>query len=168
MKKPFSVRSITQSAVVAALYAALSLLCSWLNLAYGPIQFRFSEALCLLPLVMPETAWGLWVGCLLANLLSPFGPLDIIVGSCSTLLAALLTARCHRKWTACLPPVLCNAVLVGAILAWQEVGSSAAFLLTFLYHALTIAASEAVICFALGIPLITAWEKHSQKSKKIS
>ncbi len=166
MKKPFSVRSVTQSAVIAALYAALSLLCAWLNLAYGPIQFRISEALCLLPFLVPETAWGLWIGCLIANILSPFGPLDIIVGSCATLLAALLTAKCRRKWVACLPPVLCNGILIGAVLAWQEVGSSPAFFAVFAYHALTVALSEAVVCFALGIPLVTAWAKYSKKAKK--
>lgn len=64
------------------------------GLTFGPIQVRFSEALCLLPFLFPETAWGLGVGCLIANLFSPYGALDIVVGSLSTLIAALLTARC--------------------------------------------------------------------------
>lgn len=69
------------------------------GLTFGPIQVRFSEALCLLPFLFPETAWGLGVGCLIANLFSPYGALDIVVGSLSTLIAALLTARCS-PWTA--------------------------------------------------------------------
>ena len=85
------------------------------GLTFGPIQVRFSEALCLLPFLFPETAWGLGVGCLIANLFSPYGALDIVVGSLSTLIAALLTARCRSPWTAALPPVVCNMVLVGAV-----------------------------------------------------
>ena len=57
---------------------------------------------------------GLFLGCLAANLLSPYGALDIIFGSLATLLAALWTQHCRRKWMAPLPPVICNAVIVGA------------------------------------------------------
>ena len=86
-------QKLTLAAMTAAAYAALSLLGAVFGLTFGPIQVRFSEALCLLPFLFPETAWGLGVGCLIANLFSPYGALDIVVGSLSTLIAALLTAR---------------------------------------------------------------------------
>ena len=120
-------QKLTLAAMVAAAYAALSLLGAVFGLTFGPIQVRFSEALCLLPFLFPETAWGLGVGCLIANLFSPYGALDIVVGSLSTLIAALLTARCRSPWTAALPPVVCNMVLVGAVLAYETAGTSAAF-----------------------------------------
>ena len=100
-------RQLTCAAIVGAAYAVLSI--------FGPIQCRFSEALCVLPFLLPETAWGLGVGCLIANLLSPYGVLDIVVGSAATLLAALLTARCKKKWLAPLPPVLANILHVGQV-----------------------------------------------------
>lgn len=108
-------QKLTLAAMTAAAYAALSLLGAVFGLTFGPIQVRFSEALCLLPFLFPETAWGLGVGCLIANLFSPYGALDIVVGSLSTLIAALLTARCRSPWTAALPPVVCNMVLVPKI-----------------------------------------------------
>ena len=115
-------QKLTLAAMTAAAYAALSLLGAVFGLTFGPIQVRFSEALCLLPFLFPETAWGLGVGCLIANLFSPYGALDIVVGSLSTLIAALLTARCRSPWTAALPPVVCNMVLVGAVLAYETAG----------------------------------------------
>lgn len=121
-------QKLTLAAMVAAAYAVLSLLGAVFGITYGPIQVRFSEALCLLPFLFPETAWGLGVGCLIANLFSPYGVLDIVVGSLATLIAALITSRCRNVWLAALPPVACNMVLVGAVLAYEQAGTSAAFL----------------------------------------
>ena len=86
--RKFPVRQLTTAAVVGALYAALTLLSSAFGIAFGPIQFRVSEALCVLPFLLPETAWGLFVGCWVANLISPYGALDMVVGSLATQLAA--------------------------------------------------------------------------------
>ena len=117
-------RQLTLAALTAAAYAVLSYFGSIFGITYGPIQCRFSEALCVLPFFLPETAWGLGVGCLIANLLSPYGVLDIVVGSAATLLAALLTARCKKMWLAPLPPVLTNTVLIGLVLAYEQAGRS--------------------------------------------
>ena len=125
----------------------------------GPIQCRFSEALCVLPFLLPETAWGLGVGCLIANLLSPYGILDIVVGSAATLLAALLTARCKKKWLAPLPPVLANMVLVGLVLSYEQAGASAAFWPAYAFNALTVGAGEVVACYGLGLLLLWRLEK---------
>ena len=152
-------QKLTLAAMVAAAYAVLSLLGAVFGITYGPIQVRFSEALCLLPFLFPETAWGLGVGCLIANLLSPYGILDIVVGSAATLLAALLTARCKKKWLAPLPPVAANMVLVGLVLAYEQAGTSAAFWPTYAFNALTVGAGEIVACYGLGMLLLWRLEK---------
>ena len=115
-------RELTMAAMVAALYAVLSYFGNFFGLTYGPIQCRFAEALCVLPFLFPATAPGLFVGCLVTNLMSTVGPLDIVLGSLATLLAALWTARMPNRWLAPLPPVLCNGVIIGAMIAWYEVG----------------------------------------------
>ena len=147
-------RQLTCAAIVGAAYAVLSIFGSIFGITYGPIQVRFSEALCLLPFLFPETAWGLGVGCLIANLLSPYGVLDIVVGSAATLLAALLTARCKKKWLAPLPPVL-----VGLVLAYEQAGTTAAFWPTYAFNALTVGAGEIVACYGLGMLLLWRLEK---------
>ena len=73
-----SIRYLVQAAVIAAIYAVLTLLASSLNLAYGPVQFRISEFLTVLPMFTPAAIPGLTLGCFLANLASPFGPVDWI------------------------------------------------------------------------------------------
>ena len=159
----FDTKKLTRCALIAAIYVALTMLSNVLNLAFGPIQLRFSEALTVLPFLLPETAWGLFVGCMLSNILSPYGPLDLIVGSAATLLAALLTARCRNQWTAALPPVVCNAVLVGALIAWEQAGTGSAFAPAFAYNALTVGAGEAAACYAMGLPLLGLLQKRAEK-----
>ena len=134
----FDTKKLTRCALIAAIYVALTMLSNALNLAYGPIQLRFSEAMTVLPFLMP----------------------DMIVGSAATLLAALLTARCRNKWTAALPPVLCNAILIGALIAWEEAGVGNGFPPAFFYNALTVGLGEAVACYVLGIPLLGVMQKH--------
>ena len=157
--RKITVQQLTRAAIVGALYAALTLLASAFGIAYGPVQFRLSEALCVLPFLFPETAWGLFAGCWVANLISPYGPLDMVVGSLATLLAALWTAKCRRKWFAPLPPVVCNGVLVGAVLAWQQSGSLQTFWPAFTANALSVALGEAAVCFVLGLLLLRGVEK---------
>lgn len=159
--RKISAQQLTRSAIVGALYAALTLLSSAFGIAYGPVQFRLSEALCVLPFLFPETAWGLFAGCWVANLISPYGPLDMVVGSLATLLAAQWTAKCRRKWMAPLPPVVCNGILVGAVLAWQQSGSMETFWPAFTLNALSVALGEAAVCFGLGLLLLRAVEKSN-------
>lgn len=107
---------IVRSAVIAALYAALTL--ALYPISFGAVQFRVSEALTLLPIVMPEAIPGLFVGCLVSNLIGSATPWDIIFGSLATLIAAILTYATRRnKMLAAFWPVLCNTVIVGLVLA---------------------------------------------------
>ena len=157
--RKITTRQMTVAAIVGALYAALTLLSSVFGIAYGPVQFRFSEALCVLPFLFPETAWGLFAGCWVANLLSPYGLPDMIIGSLATLIAALCTSKCRSKWLAPLPPVVCNGILVGAVLAWQQTGFGDAFLPAFLFNGGSVALGEAAVCFILGLVLLRTMEK---------
>lgn len=113
-------RFIVIAALVAAFYALLTYLSLAFNLAYGPVQFRLSEALTLLPVVSGAAVPGLAVGCLLGNLTSPYGLVDIVCGTCASLLAAVgarLFARVRLRGipvVSLLMPIVCNAVVVGA------------------------------------------------------
>ena len=156
----FSSRYLTRSAVIAAIYVVLTYLAGILNLAYGPVQFRFSEALTVLPFLFPEAIPGLFVGCIVSNLISPYGTLDLIVGSAATLLAAIWTAKCGKRAFAPMPPVISNMVLVGGMIAWCETGFGAGFLPAFAYNALTVGAGELVVCYALGLPLLKVLENR--------
>ena len=151
--------------VIAGTYAALTLAASALNLAYGPVQFRFSEALTILPFLFPGTWPGLFVGCLAANLLSPYGLVDVVCGSAATLLAALWTSRVKHKLAAPLPPVLCNMVIIGAMIAWYEVGFTAKFPAVFAASALWVGIGEAAVCYILGMLLIREIPKVSYLRK---
>ena len=150
----FTTRQLALAGTVAALYAVLAYFAAIFNVAYGPIQCRFSEALCVLPFLFPAATPGLFIGCLVANLLSPYGALDIVFGSIATLLAAVWTQHTNHRWLAPLPPVLCNAVIVGAVITVQEV-SMDLFWGTFLYNAVTVGLGEALACYVLGGLLLT-------------
>ena len=162
-----SVNELTLAAAVAALYTVLSYFAGIFGLAFGPVQCRFSEALCVLPFFFPNVSWGLFAGCLLTNVMSAYGPLDMIFGSLATLLAALATSRVKNKWLAPLPPIIANGVIVSAVIAYSEAGSLSAFFPLWAYNAATIAAGEAIACYVLGTALIFALPKISFFRRRI-
>ncbi len=150
-------RRICVSAVIAALYAALTLALPILS--YGAVQLRFAEALTVLPFLLPEAIPGLAIGCFLSNLIGSPYALDWIVGTVATLLAALWTARLRNRWLAPMPPVICNAIIVGAEIAWFEAGVSAVFLPMWAYNAVTVGIGELLACYVLGILLLKLWDR---------
>ena len=154
MKTKLNIRQITFAALVGALYVTLCYFSNIFGCTFGVFQFRFAEALTVLPFLCPTAAWGLFAGCILANLLSPYGLPDLIFGSLATLVAGLLTARCGSKCLAPLPPVICNGLIVGALLAWSETGFTAAFPGAFAFNALSVGVAELVVCYVLGLPLL--------------
>ncbi len=85
----FSTRAIARAGIIAAMYTVLTLVA--LPLAFGPIQVRAAEALTLLPLFYPEAIPALFIGCILANIMSSYGVFDVVFGSLATLLAAFCT-----------------------------------------------------------------------------
>lgn len=116
-RKLLSTKSLCVSAVIGALYAALTLLLA--PISYGSLQLRVSEALTLLPIVTPAAIPGLFVGCLLANILGGCSLWDIVFGSLATLLAACGSyALRKRPVLAAVCPVIANGVIVGAVLSY--------------------------------------------------
>ena len=149
------------AAAIHMAYAALAWISNFFGLAFPAIQFRLSEALCVLPCRdrgQKRSSEVVSVGCLITNLLSPYGLLDLVVGTLATLLAAVWSGRCRSAWTAAVPPVVCNAVIVGAMLAWESTGFSAAFAGLFAYNALTVGIGEAAVCFLLGVAVCARWK----------
>ena len=143
--RKFTTRDLTLAAVLAAVYAALTITLPVPQ--YGAVQIRFAEALTVLPFLFPAATPGLFVGCIIANLFSPF-VLDVVFGSMATLLACLWTSRMTSRWLAPLPPVLCNAVIVGAEIAWAETGITPAFWTAFGFNAVTVGLGELIACYA--------------------
>lgn len=155
--RKFTVRELTLAAMVAALYAVMGYFGDTLNLTYGPVQCRFAEALTVLPFVLPATAPGLVVGCFLTNLLSLYGPFDVVFGTLATAIAAWLTMKMPRRYLAALPPILVNALILPPMWAWAEVGAvDSAFWAACGFNALTFIAGEALACYGLGTLLLLA------------
>lgn len=153
--RKITVREITFCGILAALYAAVTVATS--SFAYGPIQFRVADALCVLPFFVPISSLGLFLGCLVANLFSTVSALDIVVGSAATLLGCLWAGKLRCRWLVPLPTVLCNTVLVGAMLAW--VYTPEALLQGFLTMGAQVALGELAVMAALGLPLLLFLEK---------
>lgn len=156
-----SSKTIVQASLIAAIYAALTLLIQ--PLAYGPVQFRISEVFTVLPAVMPAAIPGVFIGCLLANFLGGYGMIDIVFGSLATLLAGISTWLLRKhKFLAPLPPVFFNATIVGSYVYWL-------FDQTYPWPVtmLSIALSEAVICYGLGLPLLSLIKRNKAIRKAL-
>ena len=151
---------LVQGAVIAALYAALTYVAGLAGLAYGNVQFRFSEALTVLA--------AFTIGCFLGNLGSPYGAVDIICGTLATLLAALCSYGTRKLRLKGIPlvsllfPVLFNAVIVGAeiiIVVPGGISLQGFTMSAFLLSALWVGIGELVVCCAGGIPLAIAIDR---------
>lgn len=157
---------LAQGAMIAAVYAAATYLSSVFALAYGPVQFRISEALTVLAVLSPAAIPGLTVGCIIGNLASPFGIWDIVFGTLATLLASICARKLRKITFKGLPllsiimPVIFNAVIVGAELTFL-LPTDQTKLVTFIIYALEVGAGELAVCLAGGIPLFYAVKKSN-------
>ncbi len=152
---------LVQSALIAGLYVAVTYASN--PISYGSVQFRISEALTVLPVLTPAAVPGLTIGCLIANLGSPFGPIDIVCGTLATFLAAICTRFTRKIRFKNLPllslvfPILFNGVIVGAEIAFfLPEGFS---WLAFLTSGASVALGEAGVCYILGLPLYSGLNK---------
>ncbi len=151
MKKNHT-RMLAINSVLAALYAVITLATA--SFAYGPIQFRVADALCVLPFFAPFTSAGLFLGCVIANLFSPVSVLDIVIGSLATLIGCLIAGRMKHKWLVPLPTILANTIMVGAMLACVYTPDT--LFAGFLSMGMEVAVGEIAVMAALGLPMI-AW-----------
>lgn len=144
-KRPLPLERGLRAAIIAGLYVALTYF--FQPISFGMTQFRVSEALTLLPMLWPEAVAGLFLGVLLANLASPFGLWDIVLGSLTTLLAALVTRRYAFRWPGYLSPVVFNSLIVGGYLSYLTHTP-------YLLWVGGIALGEGGVVLLLGYPLI--------------
>ena len=147
---------ITQAAMIAAIYVVLTMFVSALNLASGAIQIRISEALTVLPAFTPAAIPGLFVGCLISNLMSGCLPLDVVFGSLATLLGACGSFLLRKwKWAVPVPPILSNVLIVPLIL-------------TYVYHIpggipyfmVTVGIGQIISCGVLGMIIYNILAKY--------
>ena len=167
-----NIRFLVQGAMIAALYTALTLVAVMLNWAFGPVQFRFSEAMTILPVFTPAAIPGLAVGCFLSNLWSGMGVMDMIFGTLATVLAAIATRAVRHVRVkgipvlAPLPPVLFHALIVGLEIT---IISPDGFLWpAFLANALSVGLGELAACYILGLPLAILLDKLEAEKRLFS
>jgi uncharacterized membrane protein len=155
--KQNTIRKIVFGGLIGGIYAALTLALA--PISYGEVQFRIAEALSVLPFFSAFSTWGLFIGCLLSNILSPIGPLDMIFGSLATLIAAVLTyyigksSLKFKRFIAPLPAVIVNAVVVGLLISYSAN-------IPFILPALQVGFGQLVVCYVLGLPLLMVIEKN--------
>ena len=158
-KRKMSVRDLVRAAIIAAVYALLTIALA--PISSGLIQCRVSEALSVLPYFTFSAVPGLFVGCLLANLLTGAPVYDVVFGSLATLLAAYITYFMRKrvtKYLAPLPSVVVNALVVGALLVYvYDVGVS------YWIAAGYVAVGQAIACFVIGLPLLSLLESYGSK-----
>ncbi len=154
---------ITQSAVIAALYVVLTLV--FAPISFGPVQVRIAEALCILPMVTPAAIPGLFIGCLIANLIGGGIMLDVIFGSLATLIGAVFGYMLrNNRWLVPLPAVIANALIVPFVLRYgYGVLDVAIPVLMF-----QILLGEIAGCYVLGELLGTALHKNAGRIFKQS
>lgn len=156
--------ALVQGALIAALYAAATYLSGAFGIAYGPIQFRLSEVLTILPVFTSAAVPGLAIGCVLGNIGSPMGIYDIVFGTLATLLAALASRKLRNVRIKSFPvlsaimPVLFNAVVIGVEILFLIPSEKAGFT-AFLINAAEIACGELVVCVGGGIPVYFGLKK---------
>ncbi len=142
--------SLAKAAIIAALYVALTFFSAALNLAFGPIQLRFAEALCILPIFTPAAIPGLFVGCILANLLGGAIPLDVIFGSIATLLGAMGTYYLkNHSILSLVPPIAANTLMIPFLLYYAYGFQDTALPLLFLSIFLGELVSAGIMGFCL-------------------
>lgn len=168
MKKN-SIRFLTESAVIAAIYVVMTFVSASLNLAYNAVQFRVSEVLTILPIFTPAAVPGLAIGCFISNLSSPLGPVDWVFGTGATLLAAVITRMLREveikniPLLAMLSPVIVNAVIIGfeiACLSTDDLFAVSNLDMTvFLASMVSVGIGQLVVCVGFGIPMYLSLKK---------
>ena len=157
------VKFTVNAAVIAALYAVLTLLLA--PVSFGIVQVRLSEVLCILSLFTPAAVPGLTAGCFIANFIGGSGLADAVLGSLATLAGCFGMYKLrHRPRLAPLVNVLSNGIIVGLMLYYVygfdisagAAGKNAAPLLCILI----VSAEEIIPLYVLGLPLASVIRKR--------
>lgn len=158
----FSAVGVVFGALIAALYAVLCYLTSFIPTIGGVFQFRISEALTILPYFTASAVPGLTIGCLISNLIMGAGIYDVVFGTLATLIGAVGTwlLRKRSKWLAPLPPILANTIIMPFVIAWVS-GTSEAIP----FFVLSVGLGEIVCCGVFGMLLLAALERNNVFSR---
>ena len=149
---------MTQAAMIAAIYVVLTVFISAFNLASGAIQVRISEALTILPVFTPAAIPGLFLGCLISNLVTGCMPLDVVFGSLATLIGACGTYALRKhKWLAPLPPIIANTIIVPFVLRYVYLAEG-----TIPFFMLTVGIGEVISCYLLGSILHRVLDRYKE------
>ena len=157
-----STKFLVQAAVIGAIYAVLTIAFAPISFGHNIFQFRIAEALTILPAFTPSAIPGLFVGCIVANMIGGFGPIDIVFGSLATLAAAYLSYRLKsKKILIPLPPVILNALIVGTYLYYiyistQNIPTSLIAVIGW------VALGQLGACYGLGYPLMLVLERYKR------
>ena len=180
---------VAQAGMIAAVYAAATLiaLIALQGLAWGPVQFRISEAVCVLAVLTPAAVPGLTIGCIIANLMAlaingtgALGMLDVVFGSLATFLGALWCWKMRaRPKLALLGPVIANALIVPAYLPillqglgyytipFTSIALDGLYLPMYLFGVVATGLGEALVMYVLGLPLLSAL-KRKERARALS
>ena len=158
MKNREKIRSIAVGAVVSALYVVLTYLANMLGLASGAIQVRLSEILTVMPVFTPFAIPGLFIGCVLANILTGCALWDVVFGSLATLVGAVGTYLLRKNnLLAVVPPILSNAIIVPFVLL-----NVYALEGTYFYFFATVIIGEIISCGVFGTFLLKSLKKYDK------
>lgn len=143
---------MTQAALIAAIYTVLTLMIATVNLASGAIQFRISEALCVLPFFTPAAVPGVIIGCFLSNIFIGSALPDIVFGTLATAIGAFASYKLRgNRFLVTLPPVIANMLIIPFVLTYAyKIPGGIPF------QMLTVGAGEVIACVVLGSVLIAA------------
>ncbi|MFP4697844.1 MAG: QueT transporter family protein [Eubacteriales bacterium] len=154
-------RYLTQAALIAAIYVVFTLPFATFGTNY--IQVRVAEALAILPFFTPAAIPGLTIGCLLSNaFISPYGMIDIVFGTLATLIASYWSFRIKNKYLVPIPPIVVNAIIVGALIYYGkfDVLEFNGIILSYMGG---VALGQTIACYGLGMPLLSALERYKTK-----
>ncbi|WP_035291473.1 QueT transporter family protein [Clostridium sp. KNHs214] len=160
------VRGIVFASVIAAIYVVLTISLSFMS--FGVVQYRVAEGLTVLPFLTSYAIPGLTIGCLISNIISPVGTVDMILGTFATLIAAIATYYIgktnlkYKKLLAPLPAVISNAIIIGLMLKYLYVPDMPLWLIS-----LEVAWGEILCCYGLGLPLLAVFQKNPVLKKFI-
>jgi len=155
ISRRFHTASLTQAAIIAALYIVLTFFANALGLANYAVQIRFSESLTILPYFTKAAIPGLFIGCLLSNIITGCALPDILFGSLATLLGGIITYFLRKyKWAAPIGPIVSNALIVPFILFY------AYGIKPLWFSFVTVTLGEIISCGILGIILLKSLEKY--------
>lgn len=152
-------QKIVYAALIAAVYATLTIALSFSS--FGLVQYRVAEALTVLPFFSAAAIPGLFIGCIISNIISPIGIPDLVFGSLATLIGAILTYLIgksnlkFKKFLAPIPPIIVNGIVIGTLIKLLYVKDIPLWIAM-----LQVGFGELVCCYGLGLPLILVIEKN--------